>query len=99
LVRGQAAQAVVAAELYDYDRRVQEQDGADTGYRILGGCAAGALIYYLVVVAAAVQIPLQSVREGLAALEAVAGGDAVSIADQYRTIGGFERARNYQQAD
>ncbi len=68
-------------------------------YRVFGGGSAGALIQDLVVVAAAVHIPLQSVRIGLARLEAIAGGDAIAKADQHGAIGGIERARKYQQAD
>ena len=54
LVGGQAAEAVVAAELDDDDFRVQEQDGADLDDSVLGGGATGALIGNLVVVAACV---------------------------------------------
>ena len=54
LVGGQAAEAVVAAELDDDDFRVQEQDGADFDDSVLGGGATGALIGNLVVVAACV---------------------------------------------
>jgi hypothetical protein len=57
------------------------------------------LIAYLIVVAAAVQVPLQSVGIGLAGLEAIAGGDAVAVADQDGAAGGFEWACKYQQAD
>jgi hypothetical protein len=42
------------------------------------------LVDDFVVVAAVVQIPLQSVRIGLPGTEAVAGGDAVSIANKNR---------------
>lgn len=99
LVGGEAAETVVATEFDDYDFRVKEQDGAEIGDGVLGGGAAGASIAHLVVVAAAVQIPLQSVGIGLAGLEAVAGGDAVAVADQHGAIGGFERAGDYQQTD
>ena len=52
LVEGQAAQAVVAAELDDDDGGMQAQDGVQAGDGILGGGAAGALVDDLVVVAA-----------------------------------------------
>ncbi len=87
LVRGKAAEAVVAAEFDDYDCRVQQQDGAEIGDGVFGGGSAGALIADLVVVAAAVEVALQSVGIGLAGLEAVAGGDAVAKADQDGAIG------------
>ena len=50
---GQAAQAVVAAELDDDDCGVQAQDGVQTGDSILGGRAARSLVEDFVVVAAA----------------------------------------------
>ncbi len=93
LVEGQAAQAVVAAELDDDDFGMQEQDGAQTGDGVLGGGAAGALIDDLVVVAAAVEVPLQGVGIGLAGLEAVAGGDAVAVANQDGPVGGHAAGR------
>jgi len=99
LVGGKAAKTVVAAEFYDYDLGAQEKDGAEIGHGILGCGAAGALIDHFVVEAAAVQVSLQRVGIGLAGLEAVAGGDAVAVADQNRVVGGKERDRKYQQAD
>ena len=66
LIERQAAQAVVAAEFYNDDFRMKAQDGEQAGDGIFGGGAAGALVDDLVVVALGVELPLQSVREGLA---------------------------------
>ena len=88
LLEGQAAQAVVAAELDDDDFRVQAQDGGQAGDSVLGGGATGALVVHLVVIAAGVEFLLEEVGIGLAGLEAVAGGDAVAKADQERATGG-----------
>ena len=84
LIRGHAAQAVIAAELDDDDFRVQQKDGVEAGDSVFGGCSAGALIAYPVVVAAAVEIPLQCIGIRLPGLETVTGGDAVAEADQDR---------------
>ena len=69
LVEGQAAEAVVAAELDDDDLRMQAQDGRKAGDGVFGGGAAGALIDDLVVVALGVELALQGVREGLAVVQ------------------------------
>ena len=89
LVGGQAAETVVAAEFDDYDLRMQEQDGAEAGDGVLGGCAAGTLVVDLVMVAKGVEFLLQVIGIGLAGLEAVAGGDAVAEADEEGVIGGL----------
>ena len=68
---------------------MQQQDGAQTGDGVFGGCAAGSLIIHLIVVAVGIQVALQGVGKGLAGLKAVAGGDAVAIADQDGTSGGL----------
>jgi len=88
----QSAQSVVAAELDDHDFRVQAQDDAETGDGILGGGAAGALIADCVAVAEAVEIPLKGVRKGLSGLQSVAGGNAVTIANEERPAGGQKRS-------
>jgi len=62
------AEAVVAAEFNDDDLRMQEQNGAQAGDGILGGGAAHALVADFVVVAAGVQVSLESIGEGLASL-------------------------------
>jgi len=82
LVEGQAAKTVVAAKLDDYDFRMKKQDGAQTGDGVLGGGAAGSPIQNLVLIAAAVEIALQSVGKRLAGLETVARGDAVAVTNQ-----------------
>ena len=80
----QAAKAIIAAEFDDHDFRVQGKDGGKAGDGVLGGSAAGAFVDDFVVVAMRVEALLQCVRVGLAGLEAIAGGDAVSKADQKR---------------
>jgi len=64
---------------------------------VLGGGAARALIGYFVVVAAAVQVALQRVWKGLAGLEAVPSGNAVSKANQRGPVSSQERAGGCQQ--
>ena len=96
LAEGQAAQPVVAAELDDNDFGVQEQDGTQAGNGVFGGGAAGSLIVDCVAVTEAVEVLLQSVRKGLSGLEAVAGGNTVSIADEERPAGGQKRAGQKQ---
>ena len=66
LIERQAAETVVAAELDDYDLRMQAEMDVKAGDGVLGGGSAGALIDDLVVVALGVELPLQGVREGLA---------------------------------
>jgi len=83
----QAAQAVVAAEFDNDNSGMQRQDGAQVGDGVFGGCAAGSLIDDFVMKASRVEVALQGVGEGLAGLEAVAGGNTVSIADQKALLG------------
>ena len=82
LCRGQAAQAVVAAELDDDYFGMQAQDRAQACNGIFGGCAAGAVVAYPIVVAAFVQVAFERVWKRLAGLQAVARSDAVAIADK-----------------
>ena len=84
LIERKAAQAVVAAELNDDDCGMHAQKGRQAGDGVLGGGSAGALIDDLIVIAAMDEDLLQGVRVGLAGIEAVAGGDAVSVADELR---------------
>jgi len=92
----QAAQAVVAAEFDNDDSGMQRQNGAQIGDGVFGGCAAGALIDDFVVKAVSVKVALQGVGEGLAGLEAISGGDAVSVADQERSVGGSQWSGDQQ---
>jgi len=85
------AEAVVAAEFDDDDVRMQEQDGAQAGDGVFGGGAAGALVAHFVVVAAGVQVSLQSIGERLAGLEAITSGNAVAIAGHDGPVGGQQR--------
>lgn len=59
LIEGQAAQAVVAAELDDDDGRVQVEDGCERDDGVFGRSAAGAAVEDGVGVAEAVKIALQ----------------------------------------
>jgi len=88
LIGWKAAEAVIAAEFDDDDFRVKLQYGVETGCGVFGGGAAGALIADFVVVAVGVELLLQVVGPGLAGLQAVAGGDAVAVADDYGAVGG-----------
>ena len=88
LVKRQTPETIVAAELNDDDGGMQRQDGAQGGNGIFCGGAAGAVICYLVAVAAPVQVPLQRVGIRLASLESVARRDAVAIANKQRPVGG-----------
>lgn len=92
LVRGQSAETVVAAEFNDDDVGVHEHDGIHFGNSVFGGSAAGTLIVYLVVVIEIVEIALKHFGKGLSGVDAVAGGDAVSKADQEGPVGGERRA-------
>jgi len=91
LVRGKATQPVVSAKLDDDDSRMQSQHRTETGSRIFCCGAACAQIRYLVVVAALVEISLQSVGEGFAGVKAVPCGDAVAVADDYGQVGGKQQ--------
>ena len=95
----QAAKAVVSAEFDDDDFRMQGEDGGETGDGVLGGCAAGAFVDDFVVVSVGVEALLQCVGIGLAGLETVAGGDAVSEADQERGSGAEQRGGEEKQQD
>jgi len=99
LIERQAAETVVAAELDDYNLRMQAQNGRKAGDGVLGCGSAGALIHNLVVVALCVELPLQGVREGLAVEKAVAGGDTVAVADEHVRAGSQKRADKDQQTD
>src|SRR5271165_1065966 len=92
LLGGQTAQAVIAAEFNDDNFGVHSNDGTEIGDSVLGGCAAGALVVDLVMVAERVEFLLQIIGIGLAGLEAVAGGDAVAEANQQGAIRGLDRA-------
>jgi len=78
----QAAKAVVTAEFDDDDFRVQGEDGGQAGDGVLGGGAAGALVDDFVVVAVRIDALLKEVGICLAGLQAIAGCNAVSKADQ-----------------
>ncbi len=81
LVDGEAAEAVVAAELYDYDLRVAVDDELDAVEAVLGGVAADAGVEDVVVVAVGVEEALEVVGVGLAEVGAEAGGERVAETD------------------
>ena len=78
LIRGEAAQAVVATEFDDDDFRMQQKDVVHAGDGIFCGGATGTLVVHLVAVAAAIEIALQCVGVGLPSLKTVTGGDAIA---------------------
>lgn len=63
------------------------QDGAQARDGVLGGGSTGALVIHLVGVARAIKFALERIGIGLAGLQAIAGGNAVAEADQYRAAG------------
>ena len=86
LVEREAAKTVVAAEFDDDDLGMEGDNGAQTAQCVFGGGAAGSLVVDGVVIAGAVEIALKGVGEGLAGFEAIAGGDGVAEADEYRPV-------------
>lgn len=77
----QAAEAVVAAE-FDYDDGgMHGEDAGQAVDAVFAGIAADAGVDNAVAVAAGVEVVLERGGPGLAGFESVAGGDAVSVAD------------------
>lgn len=91
VVDAETAQPVVATEFDDDDGRMGAENLGKMGDGILGGGATGAHIYDVVMVAATVEVLLQVVRVRLALLDAVAGGNAVAVADEDRGVCGEQR--------
>ena len=81
LFEGQAAEAVVAAELDDDDLGMAGEDEVDAVEAVLGGVAADAGVDDVVVIAVGVEEALEVVGIGLADVGAVAGGERVAEAD------------------
>ena len=81
LLDGQAAEAVVAAELDDYDFGVAVDDELDAAEAVLGGVAGDAGVDDVVVVAVGVEEALEVVGVGLAEVGAEAGGEGVAETD------------------
>ena len=77
----QATEAVIAAEFDDDDRGVHGEDERESIDAVLGSVAADAGVNDAVVVAAGVEVALERGGPGLAGNEAVASGDAVSVAN------------------
>jgi len=82
LVEGEAAEAVVAAEFYDYDLRVAGDDAGEAVEAVLGGVAADAIVEDVVTVTLGVEEALEVVGVGLAEVGAVACGEGISEADK-----------------
>ena len=78
---GQAAEAVVAAELHDDELGLRAMTRCDAVEAVLGGVAADAGVDDVVVVALGVEVALEVVGIALAGIDAVAGGEAVAEAD------------------
>lgn len=76
-----AAKAVVSAEFDNDNGGVHSEDHGQPVDAVLGGVAADAGVDDAVVVSASGEIALERGGVGLAGLEAVAGGDAVSVAN------------------
>ncbi len=83
---GKAAESVVAAEFYYYDGGVHGEDERESIDSVLGGVAADSGVDDSVVVAARVEVLLERCGPRLTGNEAVAGGDAVSIANDDGTF-------------
>ena len=81
LFDGQAAEAVVAAELYDDDFGVAGEDEVETLEAVLGGVAGDAGVDDVVVVALGVEEALEVVGVGLADVGAEACGEGVAEAE------------------
>ena len=88
LVGGKAAQAVVAAEFDDDHRWMEREDIWEAGDGIFRGSSAGSLVVDLPDVTGLIELTLQGIAVGLAGLQSVTGGDAVSKADEHWTRGG-----------
>jgi hypothetical protein len=71
---GEAAEAVVAAELDYDDGRVEGEDGAEALDSVLGGVAADAFVDDAVMIARGVEVGLEIVGIALAGVGAEAGG-------------------------
>ncbi len=79
---GQAAQAVVAAELDDDDGGMRGEDLGQALDAVLGGVAADALVVDAVVEVEVVEVGLEVVGVALAGADAAAGGEAIAEADE-----------------
>jgi hypothetical protein len=80
LFQRQPAKPVIPAEFYDHDLRPKPQNHRQTRNSILGCGSTGTLVYDLVVISLRIQLPLQSIRKGLAFRQSVTGGDTVAEA-------------------
>lgn len=98
LVEGQAAEAVVATELNDDDGGMKTEQIGQAGDGVLGGGSAGSLVKNAIGVAVAGEDALQIGRVCLGGIEAVAGGDAVTIADEDGLVRSRQRAGEKQKS-
>ena len=91
LIKGKAAQPIIATEFDQYDLGMQLKNGGQFRDRVLGGRAAGSLVVDFVFVAVVVQFTLQRVRIGLTGLQTVAGRNAVAETHQEGPAFGLRR--------
>ncbi len=88
LLEGEAAESVVAAELYDDDTAGMageaREDAVDALEAVLGGVAADAGVDDAIHEALVVEQELELVGVGVAGLSAVAGGEGVAEAEDER---------------
>lgn len=100
LIGRKTAQAVIAAEFDNGDGGMKREDRAKIGNGIFGGCAACALVDYLVAVAELIKLTLKRSRIRLIRTgEAVTCGDAVAVADQDWAVGRKERSAKGQKTE
>ena len=93
LFQGQAAQAVVAAKFDDDHLGMKPNNRRKGSSSVFRGGSAGALIDDLIVVALGAETARERVRKGLALLQPIAGGNAVSKANQYALAGSLKGRR------
>lgn len=91
-VEWKAAQPIVAAEFHNNDGRMQGEDPRQAVERVFGGVAAHPGIDDAVVISTRGQVMLKENRVRLARIESMAGGDAVSKADDQRLMRSRQRS-------
>ena len=97
LIQGQTTQPVVATEFYDHDVRMGLCDQPDICGGVFGGRPACSAVLNLIFVAVPIKIALERFWVGLAGLEPVAGGDAVTVADDRWPLGAAQNKRSYNE--
>ena len=99
LVKGKAAEAIVAAEFDNDNRRLKGDNRVQTRDRVFRGCTAGADVLDCVAVAELIQITLKRVGIRFTSSKTISGGDAIAKADEDRPIGSDQRQseKQYQE--